>query len=140
MVILVCHDLSDCWLNAGKFLKEVSSSQGNRVVARIMDFTWVMLCAAFLWARVIFPIVNYWKEACLVVVWSKDNWYLRQWNGAGSIGVSCWVINVVMIFVVVNNALWVGDMVKFSRKGWGTRPSARTVQISREDGFVKECK
>jgi hypothetical protein len=54
--------------------------------------------------------------------------------------VSVWVVNVILVFVVVNNALWVGDMVRFSRKGWGARGSGRTVEVSREDGFVKKCK
>lgn len=109
------------------------------VVARGMDFVWVVICVSFLWARVVFPVVSWGGEAWMVLVWSERNWYLRNWEGAGCIGVSVWVVNVIVVFVVVNNALWVGDMVRFSRKGWG-RPSGRTVEVSREDGFVKKCK
>jgi hypothetical protein len=49
-------------------------------------------------------------------------------------------VNVIVVGVVVSNGLWVGDMVRFSRKGWGGRGIGRTVEVSREDGFVKKCK
>lgn len=105
-----------------------------------MDFVWVLMCGSFLWGRVVWPAVEWGREGWLVLVWSGDNWYLRNWEGGGCIGVSVWVVAVIVVGVVVSNVVWVGDMVRFSRKDGGGRRSGRTVEVSREDGFVKKCK